>query len=175
MQEADEIRAAQQGSPQAFKNLIERYKVMAFAIANKVAGELYAEDITQDAFIQVFLAIRHFRNESGFSTWLYRIVYNESLKFLKTEDRRKKAERIIERMETGDVPQSNSDAIITNALTSLNSSEYIVVSLFYLEGKSIKEIQTVTSFSAANIKVLLHRARGKMAEVLKSQNRIDYG
>src|SRR6056297_749301 len=76
------------GDHEALNHLLDQHKDLAFSIALKLVGnETDAEDVVQEAFIKVLSSIGRFRKESKFSTWLYRIVYNESLKRLNEKSR----------------------------------------------------------------------------------------
>lgn len=175
----DEIKNAQRGSQEALNYLIEKHRGIAFSIAVKyVKNRSAAEDVVQEAFIKVFLNIKKFRNESAFSTWLFRIVYNESAKYLEKE---KKALRVAdvevepsENVSFVKMYLTERSAVIKKAMLCLSPSEYMIINLFYLSEKGIKEIAMITNLSNENIKVLLYRARKKLAaffeqnEVLKN-------
>src|SRR6266516_5558490 len=69
-----------QGDPDAFEALFRRYQVYAYNISLGLLGNAEdAADITQEAFLRIHRSIRHFRGESSFSTWLYRVVVNLSI------------------------------------------------------------------------------------------------
>ena len=164
----EDIEKARNGDRDAFNGLLESYKGLAYSIALKyVRQEADAEDIVQEAFIKVFLHIRKFRNESAFSTWLFKIVYYESLRHL---GKRKPAGEIREDNHSYEMPEGEGLAekekstLIREAMRSLSENEYLVIHLFYLAEKTIREIEQITDQSKANIKVLLHRARKKMAD-----------
>src|SRR5690242_870323 len=75
------IEACQQGDRDAFQLLFETYKDKVFSIAvYSVGGDrAVADDVTQQIFLKLFTAIRQFRGESEFTTWLYRMVVNACL------------------------------------------------------------------------------------------------
>ena len=77
------IEKAKSGDSIALNHLIDNYKDFAYSVARTYHGDEDAKDIVQEAFIQVFLNMKKFRNESKFSTWLYRIVYNQCYKHSK--------------------------------------------------------------------------------------------
>jgi len=164
------IQKAKKGDALALNELIERHKAVAFSMAFKyLKSKEDAEDVTQNAFIIVLKSIKKFRNEAKFSTWLYKIVYHECLKSLKANDRTVAYVPQFAKMEPE--PESAEDKVnIKELMTHLKPNEFTVISLFYLQEKSIQEISQVTSLSKANIKVLLHRARTKLKEVHTAQN-----
>src|ERR671920_1665911 len=81
------IEACQQGDRAAFQLLFETYKDKVFSIAVYSSGgdRTLAEDVTQQVFLKLFTAIRQFRGDSEFTTWLYRLVVNACL-----DERRKR-------------------------------------------------------------------------------------
>lgn len=171
----DALEGARQGDRSALNVLLERYKGLAYSIALKYTKvEADAEDIVQEAFVNVFLHIRDFRNESGFSTWLFKIVYFESLKLIR---KRKPVEVLDEQSglaadEQGDHSLVKKDrrTRLALAMQSLTANEYLIIYLYYLAEKDIREIGEITHQSNGNIKVILHRARKKMADYFNLHN-----
>ncbi|GAA4272627.1 sigma-70 family RNA polymerase sigma factor [Aquimarina gracilis] len=167
------LERAKEGDEVALNFLMDKYKDFAYSIALKVCNDQeLAQDIVQNAFINVFLSIHKFRSESKFSTWLYKIVYRESLKL------KKATMTTTDLDELNDVYLGNKDAnsntiknerknIIRFALDKLNAKERLVMDLFYLNEKEILEIVDITKLSKSNIKVLLHRGRKSMKQILE--------
>src|SRR5215210_6231111 len=75
------IEACQQGDRAAFQLLFETYKDKVFSIAvySSDGDRAAADDVTQQIFLKLFTAIRQFRGDSEFTTWLYRLVVNACL------------------------------------------------------------------------------------------------
>ena len=171
------IKKAKAGDVDALNQLLDQYKDVAFSIAFRILkNKDDAEDVVQDAFIKVFESIKQFRNESKFSTWLYRIVYNESIRALKCNSQLLYSD-VHENDAVVDYPMiddalhnlvaAERKKIIREALDQLHINESLVLTLYYLEDKSIKEINKITCFSKSNIKVILNRARKKLYTILK--------
>ncbi|WP_422104579.1 RNA polymerase sigma factor [Winogradskyella sp.] len=156
------IQRAKKGDALALNKLIERHKTVAYSIAFKyLKNKEDAEDVTQNAFIIVLNSIKKFRSESKFSTWLYKIVYNECLKALKSKNQT--VEYIPKFVSLEAQAEMKEDHIrVEELLSYLKPNEFTIISLFYLKEKSIKEISQITSFSRSNIKVILYRARTKL-------------
>jgi RNA polymerase sigma factor (sigma-70 family) len=171
------VKKAISGDTEALSLLIDKYKNNAYNLAISIVKDKEsAKDITQDSFLKVLENIDRFKSESKFSTWLYRIVYNESLQYIH------KSKRIIitdiesAKIENySDVSSSIDDKYqdldLYKAIENLDDNERNIILLFYLAEKSIKEINTVTGLNIPNIKVILHRARKKLFESLK----LEYG
>lgn len=165
------IQRAKKGNTDALNELIEKHKSIAFSIAFKyLKNKEDAEDITQNAFIIILRSIKKFRNESKFSTWLYKIIYHECLKVLKSRNLTIEYIPEFKQIEVTEVKDETKkvDRKIDELLCHLKPNEYTVITLFYLKEKSIKEIGEITSFSKSNIKVILHRARIKLKEIYKT-------
>lgn len=165
------------GNREALNHLLDQHKDLAFSIALKLVGnEADAEDVVQEAFIKVLTSIGRFRKESKFSTWFYRIVYNESLRWLNEKSR----ERLHLDRENGipanSVPLDGSvlekisreeeHKLVNEAMEKLNVNEHLVLSLYYPGEKSIKEIARITGYTKSNVKVLMHRGRKHLYQII---------
>src|ERR1041384_4576348 len=75
------INACQEGDRDAFRVLFETYKDKVYSIAVYSSGgyATFADDVTQQIFLKLFTAIKQFRGDSEFTTWLYRLVVNACL------------------------------------------------------------------------------------------------
>jgi RNA polymerase sigma-70 factor (ECF subfamily) len=167
------VKKAIAGDSGALSQLIDKYKDNAYNLAISIVKDKEsAKDITQDSLLKVLENIHRFRNESKFSTWLYRIVYNESLQHILkikkanlTDIESVKIERYY-----NDIPSVENEYLVGDlyqAIERLETNERHIILLFYLGEKSIKEINTITDLSKSNIKVILHRARKKLYKHLK--------
>ena len=88
--ESQIIKKAISGDSVALTKLVDKYKDIAYNLAlSIVKNKEDAKDIAQDSFLRILENISRFRNDSNFSTWLYKIVYNQSIGFVKRENRTK--------------------------------------------------------------------------------------
>ena len=175
----DEIYIQQilQGDINAYRYLVEKYKNMVFTIAHGIIKEeLLAEEVAQDTFLKAYQNLQRFRKKAKFSTWLYRIAVNESLrkarkKSLKldhlddiqmSEENLEMKPEVIQQMH-----QEEQRELITNILNALNTNESLVLRLYYLEELKIEEISKILQLSQSNIKVILYRARKSFATRMK--------
>lgn len=171
--ESQIIKKAITGDSEALNVLIDKYKDIAFNLAlSIVKNREDAKDITQDSFLKVLENINRFRSDSKFSTWLYRIVYNKSIGFVKRENRT----NIVDYSGLVDISEKNDnqeDKIqeLYKAINLLEDTDRNIIMLFYLAEKSIKEIAQITGLSIGNIKVILHRARKKLFEKMDYENK----
>ncbi len=167
------IERVKAGDRRAFKELVEKYKDPAFALAcSLVKNHQVAEDILQEVFLKVYNKINTFKYQASFYTWLYRMVVNACYNEL-----RKRKIKLGEYGEPHSTPEeaayiSNSNdlkQIINHALHLMKPDEALVLRLFYLSELNIKEVTQVTRFSKSKVKTTLHRARKNLATVLKKQ------
>ena len=156
----------------AFGTLVEAYQneIRRFFLNLTFGDASLSDDLAQETFIKAYTSIRSFKGLSKFSTWLYRIAYNEFYSY----SRKQKEERLLESTpEEPDEPlgsyeeSSNSKLDINTALQRLNATERTIVTLYYLQDVPIKKIIEITDIPEGTIKSHLSRARTKMAQALK--------
>lgn len=157
----------------AFGCLVEAYQsdIRRFFLNLTFGDVALSDDLAQETFIKAYTSIRSFKGLSKFSTWLYRIAYNEFYSY----SRKRQEERLDEntRKESPDEPSgnyeenSNSRLDINTALQRLNEVERSIITLYYLQDIPIKKITEITGLPEGTIKSHLSRARTKMAQVLK--------
>lgn len=168
------VKRIQQGDTSAFRTIVEKYKDVSLSLACSILKDkAVAEDALQDAFLKVFKNIDKFRFDSLFSTWLYRVVVNTCLN---AKEKRKDhlyteiSQENVNEVEPGDglvtLLENERRDYIANALNQMKADESLVIRLYYLCDLSIGDIRDVTDFSESNIKVLLHRGRKNMSEIL---------
>jgi len=165
------------GDTNAFGELVDRYQNFVFTIAIrilKVTEE--AEEVAQDSFIKAYDSLPTFRGESKFSTWLYRIVYHKSLDRIKMNKRHRTYEineevtdDSLNHLENGleFMLTTERTSIIKTCIDQLPEVEAAIVSLYYFEEQSVKEIVKVTDLTEDNIKIKLYRSRKKLFSLLK--------
>lgn len=171
--EAQYIEQIIAGDMSRFAWFVDTYKDMAFSIAARILGnDQDAEEVVQDSFLQAFRAIRSFKGNSKFSTWLYRIVVNGSLNRLGKkrrvyEDIELMAEQL-PAVESGYERLTSQDQtkFINLAMERLRAEDRLILTLYYLHEQSLGEIADISGIPAANVKMRLHRARNRMYGVL---------
>ncbi len=175
-QEIKYLRRLIDGDESAFRYFIKTYQDSAFTIAvSIVKDDFIAEEVAQDAFLKAYRGIRSFNQESTFKTWFYTIVVNESLQRLKKlkkeilSFREVYEDEIPEGDYSGILESNDNIELINTAFKSMLPNESLVLRLFYLEEESINDINIITGLSKANIKVLLHRGRKNMLDIIKRQ------
>ena len=167
-----------QGDTQAFAVLVERYQGYIYTIVLRmVRVKEEAEEIAQDTFIKAYQSIASFRGESKFSSWLYSIAYRKALDSIRKNKKYKAAELneeitegSIEIIENGltFLEDKERKKMIQQCIMKLPEQEAAIITLFYFEEQSIKEIAKITQLSEDNIKVKLYRSRKKMFTLIKN-------
>lgn len=168
-----------QGDRNAYAYLVNKYKDMVFTLALKVVKDREeAEEVAQDTFIKAYKSLSKFKGDAKFSTWLYKITYNNCMDVVKKQTRRYNVTEIDEVVENklqsientlDGIEREERALIIKECLEFLPEDEKTILWLFYFKELSLKEIQDVTSYSQANIKVKLHRARKRMLSIVKEK------
>lgn len=176
-EELEYIRRTRSGEHAAYAKLVDRYKTFAYAIALKVLkNQEDAEDVAQESFIKAYQQLHQFEGKAKFSTWLYTIVYRTAL--AKTREMKVKLFSITDQFRRGFSNDHSSPQLaliqandekrsVEQAIANLPETEALLVMLYYIEEKSIREIQAITGLSAANIKIKLFRARKKLVRELR--------
>jgi len=170
------LEEIEQGNRDAYRHLVEKHKDLVFTIVVRVSGNREdAEEIAQDVFLKAFQKLSSFRKESKFSTWLYRIAYNESV----TNLRKKKIEYLnLDEKQSERIPdeiikegflgldENEQNHLVRKILNMLNEEDNTLVTLFYLQETPVDEISEITGLSQSNVKVKLHRIRKRIYESL---------
>lgn len=174
------IERVLKGDTQYFSYFVEKYKDIVYSIAFKVLRNREdAEEMAQESFVKAFKSLHTFKGDAKFSTWLYRITYNnciselrkKKMKFVSTDDVQISDEA--EEMNLDGIPAENRSKYVKAALEKLPEDEYTLILLYYFEDKSVEEISKITRLSESNAKVKLFRARKKLYTILNEMLKED--
>ena len=172
------IRRLRDRDEHAFRELLELHRDRVFNITYRMLGNRSeAEDVSQEVFITVFKTIDSFREESKFSTWLYRVAVNHTKNRIKYLARRHERDRD-ELDETSSqqngavngapvraaqpdkaLASAQMEALLQEAIEALDEDQRAVVILRDVEDLSIEEICEITGLPDGTVKSRLHRAR----------------
>lgn len=164
------------GETPAYRELVNRHKDYAFTIAYRILNSREdAEEAAQDAFVRAFNALPNFNRESKFTTWFYRIIINAALtiqqkKKLLTEDitdSRSEVHILRGADSTESLKRKEQRFYIQQALKQLSPDDVTMITLFYLKEHSLEEIAEIVSIETNTVKVKLHRARKRLADVMQ--------
>jgi RNA polymerase sigma-70 factor (ECF subfamily) len=187
---SDLILRAQKGDSDAFAVIFDRHKTRVYSLCFRMTNNTAeAEDLAQEAFLQVFRKLATFRGDSAFSTWLYRITVNTVLMHF----RRKSPQRVSldepqrnhENAETvrreygikdGRLENSVSRVVLTRAISELPAGYRAIFLLHEVEGYQHREIADLLGCSVGTSKSQLHKAKLKIRDFLayapRSANRM---
>ncbi|MBN2572279.1 MAG: RNA polymerase sigma factor [Ignavibacteriales bacterium] len=174
------IESVQRGNKRDYSLIVDRYKHKAFNLLKRMLkNQMDAEEALQDSFIKTFNSLGNFKQESQFSTWFYKIVYNTALTIISskkyTVDRNTISvdDQINIKDEDENKIYSESENVeqyIFKMVDELPIKNALVVILFYIDNLSIAEISNIMDISLVNVKVLLHRSRNMLRELLLKYN-----
>lgn len=173
------IQRAQLGDEEAFAALFQMHKKRVYSVCLQMTKDVAdAEDLTQEAFLQVFRSVNSFRGDSAFSTWLYRIAVNTVLMKL----RRRKSPPLVSldepvssdtpslKRDIGRADPSLSGAVdriaLNRAIEELPAGCRQIFDLHEVKGYQHHEIAQLLQCSIGNSKSQLHKAKMKMRDVL---------
>jgi RNA polymerase sigma-70 factor, ECF subfamily len=169
------IEACQQGDRDAFRVLFESYKDRVYSIAvYSAGGDLsIAEDVTQQIFLKLFTAIKQFRGDSEFTTWLYRLVVNACM----DERRRRRRlfawndvavtkEPVTRKSQERQYARDELAEAVRGAVSQLKPKFRLPILLKYVEGLSYEEIATVMGCSKGTVASRLNRGHAQLAKTL---------
>ena len=184
--ELDLVKRCQAGQTEAFDELVTRYRTRIFAmIYNMVHNEQDAWDLAQDSFVKAWKSIERFRGKSSFYTWIYRIVMNVTIDWLRKKQvigagvefddaiqlrevnpaskTLPKADPLpYERMERTEVRTR-----IDNAIAQLSPEHRAVILMKETEGMQYHEIAEALGCSIGTVMSRLFYARKKLQNLLK--------
>jgi len=180
LSEAEAIERAKQGDASAFQVLYNLHKRRVYSLCLRMtANTAAAEDLTQEAFLQLFRKIATFRGESAFSTWLHRMAVNVVLMQL-----RKKGLNVVPLEDTMEGDEESpkkepgaDDVRLAGSIDRLQLQQAIgelppgyrmIFLLHDVQGYEHNEIADMVGCSIGNSKSQLHKARMKLRDLLKT-------
>ncbi len=180
LSEAEAIERAKQGDGQAFEVLYNLHKRRVYSLCLRMtANTAAAEDLTQEAFLQLFRKIGTFRGESAFSTWLHRMAVNvvlmqlrkKGLPVVPLEDTMETEEESPRKEPGADDPRLSGSIDrmqLQRSIAGLPPGYRMIFLLHDVEGYEHNEIAEMVGCSIGNSKSQLHKARMKLREILKT-------
>ena len=174
------VARAQRGDEEAFAALFEMHKRRVYSLCLRMTGNTAeAEDLAQEAFLQLFRKISTFRGESAFSTWLHRLAVNVVLMHLRKKGLQQVSLDEVDssqdepvKRDYGDYDQRLMGSVdrisLTRAIAELPPGYRTVFVLHDVEGYEHNEIAEIMKCSVGNSKSQLHKARMKLRDLLRT-------
>lgn len=175
------IEKAKNGDVESFELLINVYQKKAFNIAYRMLGNLEdANDVTQEALVKVYRSIHNFKGNSSFSTWLYSIVNNACIDFIRKNRKvnllyiDKEYGETNYKIEIGDeinTPESLFEKneikqMVHDAINQLNYEQRNIIILRDIQGFSYQKIGEMLHISLGTVKSRISRARSNLKEII---------
>jgi len=183
--EADLVKRCQAGDPEAFDELVTRYRTRIFGmIYNMVHNEQDAWDLAQDSFVKAWRSIKRFRGRSSFYTWIYRIVMNVTIDWLRKKQVKGLGAEFDDAIQAkidpasktapkaGALPyeimeRSETRTRIDNAIAQLSPDHRAVILMKEIEEMQYHEIAETLGCSIGTVMSRLFYARKKLQNLLR--------
>lgn len=174
------VERAQKGDAEAFRILVERHQDRIYNAVLRFCGHAEdAFDICQRAFINAFRKLSDFKGDSAFSTWMYRIAFNQSVSFrreggktkpvsLQGRDDEPVVEPAVEADPGGRLETDDNRRKVQQALQQLDPGDRQIIVLKDLEDRSYDEIARILDIPKGTVRSRLFRARQELKERLKA-------
>lgn len=161
------VRKAQQGDKKAFVALIEKNQLALYRAAKAILHrEEDVEDAVQETICKAFYKLSDLRQPKYFKTWLTRILINCCYDLLRQQKGLVPLEVL---PEEGENPERETSLDVQRALQSLGENDRLVLTLFYLNDISVKDIAGMLSISEGAVKQRLSHGRKKFREAYQEQ------
>ncbi len=153
----------------AFGQLVVAYEAEVRRLFMRLTRDpALADDLAQETFLKAYISIKSFKGISRFSTWIYRIAYNEFYDWSRKS--REASGEDLENLSHESV-SDNMDARIdvNGALLMLNEVQRSVAVLFFMEDKPVKEVAKIMNMPEGTVKSHISRAKQNLVKLLKDK------
>jgi RNA polymerase sigma-70 factor (ECF subfamily) len=174
------VDRARNGDQLAFAELVRRHSAQVFRLAVSILGREFipeAEDVTQEVFLKVHHAIQSFRGDAEFSSWIYRITFNQAMN-VKARVRFRSPhtdEAVLYRAVTPEpgpdrrVETAQRDRALAECIRALPEVYQSALRLYYWLGAGVGEVAVLLGIPENTVKSYLHRARQLLLGMLKEK------
>lgn len=169
------IDSVKRGNDSDYSIIVDKYKNKAFSMLKRtLKNEFDAEEVLQDCFLKAYNSLNTFKGEAKFSTWFYRIVYNTALTRLSSKKRKTESEmtsvedhfNLESEYGSDEIEKKDVNEFLHDIIGKLPERYGAVITMFYLNEMSIDEISEVMGNSVSNVKVMLHRSRNSLRDLI---------
>jgi len=181
--EGELVQRAQRGDMEAYDQLVQRFQERVFATIYHMAGNNEdAGDLTQETFIKGFQALKTFKGDSSFYTWIYRIAVNKTINFLKQRKNRPHLSLndlvanpehdpdllalVSENTPHRDIGLSELQEKLNAALLRLSEDHRLVVTLHDIQGLPHEDIARIMDCNVGTVRSRLFYARQQLQAFL---------
>jgi len=165
--EADIVEGCRKNNRIAQKSLYDKYCVAMYSTVYRICGDFdLANDILQDAFIQVFRDIKKFRGESTLGRWIKTIVVRTTLRKMKKERNFVSLDEANQEDYSIDIPAPLDKEYLEKAILELPNGFRTVFLLIEVEGYTHKEVSSLLKISEGTSKSQLYHAKKKLQLII---------
>jgi RNA polymerase sigma-70 factor (ECF subfamily) len=167
------FKRVQAGNRAAFAILVERYQRRAFAVATRLMGSRAdAEDAVQQAFLRLYASRASYDPRWRLNTWFYRILANSCVDGLRRARPTCSVDDL--QLSTADTPERalirrEQDALLQAGLAAVPVEARIVLTLYYGEGRTYREIAAIRGTAVNTVKTHLRRGRAALRKALRAR------
>jgi RNA polymerase sigma-70 factor (ECF subfamily) len=151
----------------------DHYAPYVWAVIHKTTAgnESAAREILQDVFVRVHRSLKHYKANSSFSTWLYRITYNTSMSYLSREAKGRARSVPLEKAEPVGDPNDRLDArdMVRRVLGQLTPAERFLIVSREVDEVSFEELSEITGKNQGALRTTVSRLKSKLREMLKNE------
>lgn len=169
MEEKDLIERIRSGEKELFRHIINEHSNFVYSIClNILRNPEDARDVSQETFYKAYKAIKKYDGtKSKLSTWLYKIAYNKCIDFNRKKNNFLNLKSYLTQKDSNFDYQKHQfeNEIVSELIAELNEKDSALITLYYLNELSIKEISFVIDDNENNIKVRLHRIRKELKSI----------
>jgi RNA polymerase sigma-70 factor, ECF subfamily len=165
LEEAVWVAQAQSGDTAAFELLMRRYERPILYYLRRLAPAEAALDLNQEVWIDVFRGLEKLHAPEAFRVWLYQIAHRKAARFLK---RQSTFQEISEEPISPDTSNLNAESV-HKALTLLPSEPRELLTLYYLNDRSIAEVSEILNCPPGTVKSRLHHARRALKAIIERE------
>ena len=152
---------------QALEQILQNYQGKVFRMAVVILRDAgRAEEVTQDIFLKLWRALPAYDGRAAVSTWLYAIARNSCLSAVRAEGYRRTS-ALDEVTEPGASSNTPLELSVGQCVERLPELQRQVITLFYLEDRSVSEVAAMLDLPENTVKSHLHRARRALGEMMK--------
>jgi RNA polymerase sigma-70 factor (ECF subfamily) len=179
MADAELVLRFKQGQEEAFDGLVRRYMKDAYAFCLRLTGNAAeAEELSQDGFVSAYRALRSFRGESSFKSWLYRILINqyrdrarsrrrEELRLVAVRAGEERRQELAGERGASELHADELSDVVKEKIELLPDRQREVLVLHLYQGLDYHEIASALGCTYDDVKMNLSLARKRLKELLK--------
>lgn len=169
--DADLIRLTLEGDKSAFDGIVDRYqdKIYRYLLRLLRFNQHDAEDCTADTFLKVYTNLASYKSKYKFSSWIYRIAHNQGVSLIRKKSKDFSVDMTEHDLSTISIETNEwfkSD--LEKILNLLKTKDKSILTLFYLEEKTLKEISNILKISENAVATRLNRARNRAKKIVSN-------